>query len=612
MTTAAPGSRLEKGIRFLRQGDWAFCLALALGVIVLFAGAAWNDAIEPAGDGLGYATRAFALYGFLHTGQWSAFANLVVRPCQSILPPNDPLFFLLPKGLAGPNSYAVTMWLATFGLLAWAVCEIGRALDRREWAAPLFLLCVVHTIALSDFYAFYLDETFLALALLAAARQIRAWRNGTAASQATAGALIGALFWLKPANALIVVGVFVLSEMVHAFLAARSKPSVPPGKHRTRHRWWLLAGFLLVAGGAFACGAGQTIIGLFDDNEVHPLTTPLQCTGLLRFFYFPLCVAYYYHVVALVAVLLLAVVVARWIPRLGVHFPGTPFPLHYFLPIAIGYLILGEFFSFFMAVKPMRFLAIILPIAWVGIFHFLENRRVPLVALYLFALLYTGLALSQKAFGVLPVTSQLVEDNYQLAWKSWIELPRSWNYGLGLKNSLCSTIQDAITPGAVCVNSIELRDALFWRLDRDDLLAGRASRAPVKILFNQRSQCYENALIGAHYLVLITFGGTQTSKTSWLLSEGLLGYANEVWFQQERRIDEMPLPGLNGAPSGFLLRFHPPLAPAEVRAAITTLRAQTTPPSEDGDRVNRIEGRHYSETDAAGLMRDWLRLRLDY
>lgn len=607
---SSDGGRRENARNLLRDGDWFFCLGLAISAALLFSRASWNEAIEPAGDGLGYASRACALYGYLHSGQWSAFANLLVRPCQSILSPSYPLFFLMPKALAGANSYAVTMWITTFGLLAWAVCEMGRALDRREWAIPIFLLCLTNTISLTDFYAFYLDEIFLAICLVAAARQIKAWKAGTFASHAGAGFFIGLLFWVKPANALIVTGAFLVAEIVHAILSKRRSYTVREnGNQGTRHLW-LLAGFLPMIVGAFACGAGQTIIQLFYDNEVNPMTTPLSCTWLLRLFYFPLCLSYYYPVLVIAPILFVSVALGRWLSGGKTDPSRQPFPLHFFLPIAICYFVLGEFFSFGMTVKPMRFLVIILPIVWVGIFRFLETRRVPSWSLVLFAVLYATIALSQKMFGIFPGTSELAEDNYQLTQTSWVELPRHWSYGRGLKNALCDIIARSVTPGTICVDSIEMRDALYWRLTRDDLLAGRIPSSTVKILFNQSSQCYEDSLTGANYLVLITFRGTQTSRKSWIYSQGFLGYANEVWFGEERLMDEMPLPVINGRSCGCLLRFHHPLPQTEARAAIEALHVTTTPPDDDGNRVNIIEGRRFSIAATEELLRKWFDRRL--
>ena len=250
----------------------------------------------PIADGQGYAMRAFALYGFLHTGQWVRFWELLTHPAQSVLAPHDVVFFLLPHFAAGAVSYVIVLYATTYGMLAAGVVMTSRELNRAEWAPVILLFCGINNVALIDFYSFYIDMQFLAAALLGLAWQIKAWNERQAWASLLAGAMVGALFFFKPANALIYAFIYLLTEMIYMGFTLKSGTAFQVLRHDIFYKF---CGFIPFTALAFLCEAGQSILLLIDQNEVSRIPADLQSGGLLRLLYFPLCLSVFYHVVLL-------------------------------------------------------------------------------------------------------------------------------------------------------------------------------------------------------------------------------------------------------------------------------------------------------------------------
>jgi hypothetical protein len=236
----------------LRTRSHGICLAIGATVAAILSLHMAFAPLIPVADGEGYAMRTFALYGFLHTGQWSEFWRLLSRPVQSVLPLHDLVFFLLPPSLAGAVSYLTIQNFATYLLLAMAVHKMATVLSRPEWAPAVLLLCCVNNVALIDFYAFFLDMIFFALGLWTIACQMEAWRDKRGLSSVLAGLSLALLFWTKPANALIFLATFLLSELIRIVLTrnlpagfARHVAGVAFGFTRfTNRRWpWPMAGY---------------------------------------------------------------------------------------------------------------------------------------------------------------------------------------------------------------------------------------------------------------------------------------------------------------------------------------------------------------------------------
>ncbi len=601
-----------KTVAFLTLHSRPICVGLALLIAVILSLHIASGSVIPIADGEGYAIRAFALYGYLHTGQWGAFWKLLVRPSQSILPPHDVLFFLLPAGFAGTVSYAILQNLTTYLILAYAGWKAALVLERPAWAPIIFLLVGVNNIALIDFYDFFVDALFMAVGFWVIALQMNAWKEDRAATGFLSGLALGLLFFIKPANALIFLATYLLSELFYAMGVL----GMEKGQRRAclgnllRQGGYRFAGFFPVVVLATICGGAQSILQLIDHNEVHYQMVPIEAGGLLRLFYFPLCLAACYHVLVLGGLIAAAVVFCRWRSAKESAETAPVFPLRYLLPIALSYLIFGEFLSFWMVVKPVRALLVMLPILGFFLCWLWERRRLRLEALAVAAFVYAGVAFSQKAFDLLGTRDQLVEANYQLTWSSWWEMPSPWHRAGNLSQAICSSIRaDAPPAGIICVNAIEIRNALTWRLNNEELLLGKPAPYEVRNLFNYKGEYYEQALNGAAMVALITFQPVQASRAAWLQSLGILSYGDDEWVGPGLA-RASALPSVQGQPVGTKFIFEHPLTEADVDRANQSAALAGAVRDTSG-APEAFYGRHYSRAEAWQLLVAWFNKRFN-
>jgi hypothetical protein len=576
-------------------------ICLAIGVLVATALSLHMACVPmiPVADGQGYAMRTFALCGFLHTGQWGEFWHLLSRPVQSILPLHDLLFFLLPSGMAGAVSYVALQNFTTYLLLAYAIYKITEALNRTEWAPAIVLLCCVNNVALTDFYAFFLDMNFMALGLLVIAWQMHAWREKRASFSVLAGLGLGLLFWTKPANASLFLATFVLSEIIYLGFTREIKDTL-------RHGAAVLIGFLPLFGAALLMGAGHTILQLIDHNEIHESGLPVANGGLLWLLYFPLCVSVFYHVALLGGLFIAALLVSQKIPAS----PETPpsFPIRIFLSLALAYFVFGEFFSFWMLVKPMRALLLVIPFFFIAMCWLGEKYRLRPEALLAVAVLYALAVFSQKEFNSFNTRDQLVEATYQLSPASWTEMPGAWRGEKGFNAAICDSVSSHLSSGGIiCVNSLEIWNSLIWQLNNQELLQGKKPGHEVRTLFNYKGDYYDQSLIGARNLVLITSFRAQSNRRIWLQSMALLDYANATWIAGAQ---VTTLPANRGEPIGYEINLTQALTAADVD---TINRSSAFSPTGriDGNGADSLYGHHYSRDEAWALIRAWIEKRFD-
>lgn len=601
--------------RALKAHSQSICLAIGVGFSAILTLHLTLVSMIPNTDGAGYASRAFALYGYLHTSQWTNFWHLLTRPSQSILPLHDLVFFVLPPSIAGTTSYLALQNLVTYLLLAYATYLMTRALNRPAWAPPILLLFCVNNIALTDSYAFFFDMPFFALGLFTLALQVIAWRKKLFRFSLFFGLGLGLLFWLKPANALLFLATTILSEMIYAVC------TLHPGRasrirqrslhHLIRHWKFVILGFIPLFCSALACGGTQTILQLIDDNEIHDFATPLACEGLLRFFYVPLCFSAFYHILLLGGLLLGMAMLSKWIQQTKTPEVLRLFPLHLFIPIAVSYLIFSEFFSFVIPVKPMRSLLLVLPCLWIAFCWVWEKRRIRIEFLLLASLIYTSVAYAQKTFDVFGVNSLFAEDNYQLTATSWTQMPAAWHPQSRLNQALYDSIYRNLPPtGIICTNSIGVRNSLSWQLENNDFLHGKIPHYEVRNLFDYKGVYYAKSLVGSNEVVLITFLPLASSRRLWLKSMSVLNYANSTWGAQDGFVRIETMPSIGGTPIGYQIYFKHPLTQAEVD------QANTSPPfanadNSEGEQGNSLYGRHYSSSESWLLLKTWFKKRFD-
>ena len=600
---------------FLRDHGDSICFLLALVLAFFFSWHVIGASVDPKVDGLGYTLRGFALYGYLHTGQWTPFWKLLNSPCQSVCPLHYLPFFLLPQGLAGVGSYILFLNLTTYLLLAYAIVKLCQVVQRPEWAPAIFLLCSVNNLALDDTYAFYLDMEFIALGMLVIAWQMEAWRGERVSRSVLASVGLGLLFAMKPANALIFLALFVLSEIGFAVGNRYFFPSIldrRQGPKALRRHWgWFTLGLVPCLGLVLSCGGAQSILFIIQNNEVATDVVPLSCTGLVRFLYFPLCLSFYYHVLALVGLLLVAYFV-RWksIDRDGL----ARFPAGLFVPVALAYLVFGEFFSFGMLVKTMRSLLPMLPLLWLGFFWWGERRRLSAGLMTLVAVGYTSLAFAQLILSPYQRLDILAADFYQLSRESWTQGPVFWDNGTTgrrfVQDKVCDLFrEDPPPPGIICVISQPLQVQLIWRLTADDLLHGQAPRYQIRRMFNPTGAYYNQSLVGADLIFLFTYHLKITTEGCWPQTMALLDYGKSEWCDKEGLARLRVAPPLMGEPLGYGLYFSHPLTEAQVDQLIQS--AAFGPIAKvDGNGSAPIEGIHFSTVEARHLLEAWWQKRM--
>jgi len=597
--------------RILRDYSGVLCFILALGFGLGLSLHAVSAQINPVADGEGYAIRGCALYGFLHAGEWSRFWELLTSPEQSICPLHYLVFFLVPRVIVGVWSYIVAQGLVTFLLLAYGIYKLCRVLKRPEWAPGIFLFCSVSNVALNDVFIFYLDMEFFAVGLVSIAFQVEAWERRSVRNSILSGLVLGLLFWVKPANALIFLATFVLSEMFHGtyIILIESKAGRARVLRDLFRHWGVQGmGFLPVLGLSLVSGGAQAILRLIQTSEVYQSKSPLDADGLLRLFYFPLCLSFFYYVLFLGVLLAAAFWISRSIPDVGDRKEPGLFPFHLFVPIALSYLIFGEFFSFWMAQKLMRSLLLMLPLAWIAFYWWGEKRRLRVEVMFLAASLYAGLAFSQKLFDLMGTRSATVEDTYQLTTSSWTQMPSPWTPGISINRGICNNVKQAPPPGPIiCVNSIELQKLLTWMLVVDDVLAGKSPSYEVRNLFNSKGEYYNRALEGASLVILKTSPAVQSNDLVRYESMDLMAYFGKKW---EANKDEGRVIGLKTQgtgefePMGYELQFLRPLTEEQValvnRDPPLALMQQL---AETGGGT--FAGPHFSRAEAWELLKAW-------
>jgi len=399
---------METLAKWLRERPLPISLVFALVLsYAICANGVVSEDVMPFGDGEHYVLRGMTLYGYLHSAQWSRFWDELTLPTQSLLLPHYVVFFLLPPAWAGVTSYGVVQALTTNLLVAVGTWMLCHALDRAEWAPALYLFCAAQNLALDESYFFFADQSFLAVGLLALAWQVRAWREGTLRGSLISGAGLGLLYWIKPSNALIFTATYAIAEAARIALVRGFPLEAGAGTSpRTRlapHLAGIFGGFIAVLFLALVCGGGKEIFVTLDLNEVSSFfSTKVEGPALLRLLYFPLCLTYFYHALCMV-VIFSAVGVATF--KLNRRGPSSipvpedlPFPAYRLLPLIAAYFVLGEFFSFGMGFKSMRYILIILPVFWLSIFWALETWRARPRQVFLGAVAYTLCARGQILF----------------------------------------------------------------------------------------------------------------------------------------------------------------------------------------------------------------------
>lgn len=601
---------------FLRSYALLICLGFAVAVTCLLAPYLVSEDAMPCGDGVYYVSRAFALYGYLHSGQWDEFWNLFTSPRQCLAPLHYWIFFIVPKAWAGVAAYMAIQLLSTYLLLAVAIWKICQNLKRPDWAPAIFLLCAIQNFALNYPYSFLVDMPFFALGTLALAWQMQAWYSHKFYHSVLSGLGVALLFWAKPPNALVFFGTYFLAEFAYMSIKLKNVQSRENFKRilivLIDHAKGILLGFIPITLIALICGAGQSILLLIEGNEVNDIPMELKCNGLLRLFYFPLCLTYFYHVAALVIIFGTIIGFSLWIQRKRSLIIIEQFPVVLFIPIVFAYLTLGEIFSFVMLVKTMRSMLLILPILWITVFWCMEKMRVQ-SKWFSFAVLIYGVTVFSQIFfnnfgSILPIA-----EDYQINNTWAANMPENWsafNIGPKLNNEVCGSIREFLPHGGKVSVNVETMyfdgGGLYWGLERKRLLNGERPLYHANTFFDWSGKFYyQGALVNSNLLVLITYPYFQMNQVNQQSTLNLISYGINQWRMHDKLAKTALLPFDPKAPLGYELIFDKPLTETQMKVAMNAISCIEVDPGDPDDYTNNIYGRHYSWTETWHLLYIW-------
>jgi hypothetical protein len=608
-----PADTMNHLLPFLEKRSLAVTLALAVLVALILAPEVVSSQVTPYTDGNHYVQRAFALFGFLHTAQWAKFWHLLTTPRQALLPPQYPLFLLLPRAWAGLAAYGAIQLLVNFGVLALACWNLARVFARPAWAPALFVLCACENYSFDYPFFFFLDLTVTAFGALAFSCQAEAWLRPSPRAGLRAGAALGALFWIKPANALIFAAIFWTAESIwilRNLLRAKKRPDL---RATLRPAAWLLAGFAPVFLLALALGAGQSIFALIQTNEVGgEWATHLEVGGLLRLLYFPLCFGYFYHVLVL-ALLAAAVVLFSRLFHHDHDVAGptpAPFPGRALFALALACALFGEAFSFWVLVKTMRALLFLLPIAWLVVFYLAERLRVRGTGLLLFALAYAAVLVGQVTTDVFR-SKPLAPDKYLLTDAWYAYLPLAWpHYAIGygvvvhLGDMVSAELPNGGRVGLTTERVFLDGRSLALRLNGADLLDGRPPLYSCVRVLDADGRYSPNALTTANGLIIYVARNAQYSAFTWRENADLLAYVPGHWAAPEtiRQVNN---------PQGRLLGYYVPLPrPLTPGQVLDGMKACGAPGVMPDDRLDEyIDGRHLTWRECLHTLHQWIRKR---
>jgi hypothetical protein len=610
---------LEKGLR-----KRPLVLTLLLAIVVIYGvstdGIVSADTL-PFGDGERYALRAMTLYGFLHTGQWSQFWDVFTFPKQSLAPLHYWLFFLVPQPWAGLTSYGIIQGVTTYVILAlglWALC---RELDRPAWTPALFLFCAAQNISLDNSYFYFADIPFLAVGCVALAWQVRAWRTGTWRNSVLSGVGVGLLFWVKAPNAIIFLATYVIAEIVRGALSWREsrRGGATPSTWRDlliRHRAAIATGLIPVTLLAMACGGFQSIIRQINQNEVADIfATTVQCSGLLRLLYFPLCLSFFYHIEILVLLLIVTGGVAFLMsrgPATVAFSPGVAFPGARLLPLVVAYFILGEFFSFGEASKGMRSLLMLLPVFWLAIFWVLERCRIRPGLVFLAAVAYVGCAFSQVLFDSFG-TMDLPTEGYQLGDDWLARLPQCHAAGIVPTQNATGLLQliNQVLPdgGKVAVGSEQMgftSESLTWAAQHDLALRGQRTPFVFENFLAADGKYCRSALLHARVIVVYTNPHVQYSRAVANGSLDLIRFITATW-RPDGTAQIFPVGVGPTDLLGAIIVTEEPLSSDKVTQLIEGTRSVELPPNSE---FNAPTEHRLTWAECFDILRQWKEKRL--
>jgi hypothetical protein len=397
--------------------------------------------------------------------------------------------------------------------------------------------------------------------------------------------------------------------------AAGTGPS--PRIGLARHLAGIFGGFIPVLFLALVCGGCKEIFITLDLNEVSAFfSTQVEGPELLRLLYFPLCLTYFYHAFCMAAIFAAVGVAAfklnRQSPSPIPFRPDSPFPAFLLLPLMAAYFILGEFFSFGMGFKSMRYILILLPVFWLSIFWALEHWRVRPRQVFLGAVAYTLCALGQILFNSFESDSVAAE-SYQLQ-DDWLWRFPAWHANthgeIELTRELLDLIHQSIPDGGkIAVGSEQLyvtSESLTWSSQHELALQGKANPYQFANFLTYDGKYSRDALLGARGVLLYVQPSLQYSREVYGATGAILHFAVGSW-SNDGTAQLLPIQSQQAGLVGCLMVMKEPLTDERITQLITATKGVELPP---GVEFGLSADRQMSWAECLDILKRWGQQRL--
>ena len=369
---------------------------------------------------------------------------------------------------------------------------------------------------------------------------------------------------------------------------------------------------------ALACGGLKMIFVTLDLNEASVFfSTKVEGPWLLRIFYFPLCLTFFYHAICLMVIFAVVAFAAfsrhrqkTALSTLAASAP--PFPATLLLPLMAAYFVLGEFFSFGMTFKSMRYIVIMLPVVWLAIFWALEHGRVRSRQVFLAAVAYTLCALGQILFNAFE-SQGVAAESYQLTG-DWLSRFPAWHDNvhseIELTRGLLDVIHQALPDGGkIAVGTEQLyvtSESLTWSSQHDLALRGQSNPYEFENFLTYDGKISRRVLLHSSAIMVFVHPSLQYSREVYGATGAILHFMAASWIT-DGTVRVAPLQAQGAGLLGYLLVMNAPLTDAQVTQLITGTKAVELPPDvafgrDDKDRMSWRE--------CLDILKRWGRKRL--
>ena len=561
--------------------DWpVISLSLAaLTSFLLISRPHWTTADIPFGDGRWYAQQAIELHGLLHSGQWAKFWDLLCAPTTVTLVPSYLPFFLFPSSLVNGVTYGLINCASWHLILAYALYGISRLLGRPAMAGPIFLLVAANNFAMDASYYFYLDMPFASVCILALYFLLRAFAEPGAKRYAVAGLVAGLTCFVKPGGSFVFLGLYGMTLAAWLICPVVLKPRQSlalTARDAWKKMWPWTITFLPLLVVAASWNLVQRILQQWVENQGgNYYAEALTVKGLMRLFYFPLCLSYYYSFL-LLGLLTVLVVLKVWVipSKPGAQTFGSHTAWRMMMLASVVFILVwGLVFSWGMTFKPIRSLPLMLPILWLAVFSLPVMRGLSARLIGMSAITYFLCVHAQFVTGCLEKSTRSAE-TYHLTG-DWINrlparAPNAHN-AIGITRGLVSALQQmGVSGGNVAVGSEMLywnSCSLNWLTQLQDLAAGSQPKITFKTAVDNKGNPIRSSFDSVSALVLPVHPSIQYSREVYRLNVVIAQYIAQHWQPDGRALMNV-LKFNDGEPGVALVVFKRALALEEWDALV--------------------------------------------